>query len=464
MEDDSVTKLLICESSGPSKEWLQKRKNTMRVFLIQTFLIGMEYSVFFLTSWSYINTMVKPENPKVAYTLTSSAYLFCSVLTAPVIGLVADKYRNTRVLLFICNFAVISGNVAYAIPYSIVLVVAGRFVTGVGSPVRSVIAGEVARSYSKEEVVHKMSALGFSYAFGFITGPAFNLFFTRFNVWIGTWHITNANVPGIFMAILFFLNQLYIYFSVYNLSKEYDLKANETTKLFIDQHESDNDFLREENYQSRIQNFSLNGNSTTIFRNINTCLMLILSFFYMYVVVTYDSWLPLMILNILKWTPLQLNIIAFISGILFALALLVITMKPLNIRRLYWMAVMSLISLTTLQTPFLLLEILKDNLAMVITLWCIWLLLFAGFLMLDVYLITALSLMVPSSRQVFAESTRNSFEKCGALTALLTSVFVFDWLAVFAITTSTLFFLFLVTFLIRRKTFMDPKYKNKGLK
>jgi len=39
--DDNIKK--------PSISWLHKRKVTTRVFLVQTFLLGVEYSVFFLT-------------------------------------------------------------------------------------------------------------------------------------------------------------------------------------------------------------------------------------------------------------------------------------------------------------------------------------------------------------------------------------------------------------------------------
>ena len=57
------------------QRWLKVRRRTTILFTLESLLIGMDYSLTFLTLWLYINTLVKPKNPNVYYSIISAAFL-----------------------------------------------------------------------------------------------------------------------------------------------------------------------------------------------------------------------------------------------------------------------------------------------------------------------------------------------------------------------------------------------------
>ena len=214
------------------QEWRRKRTITFRVFHMQCLMLGMEYSVTFLTLWLYLNTLVKTDDKKFFYTVISASYLLAGVLFSVVIGRWIDKTKNIRQAFLICNTLVIIGNCLYVLHYSPWLLVAGRMIGGAGGPLRSVISSEVARCFPANEVLKKFSSIGMAFAIGFIIGPGVNFLFQDVNFMIaGSLQITYANIPGVYMSVFFLFIQICVLKYVRNLSKEYDLKANETYEI-----------------------------------------------------------------------------------------------------------------------------------------------------------------------------------------------------------------------------------------
>eukprot|EP00111_Clytia_hemisphaerica_P021887 TCONS_00064353-protein len=58
-------------------------------------------------------------------------------------------------------------------------------------------------------------------------GPGVNFVFKDVDVVWGPFHLTSANVAGFYMAALFLITQIIVFFTVSDLSKEYDLKSDE---------------------------------------------------------------------------------------------------------------------------------------------------------------------------------------------------------------------------------------------
>lgn len=223
------------ESNEPFdiKLWEKKRYWTTKAFTLECVMLGMEYSVTFLTLWLYIKEMVNTEQPKLFYSLVASSYLIAAVILSVIIGRWIDRTRKIRQIFLICNTLVILGNILYALHYSPWYLVFGRLISGADGPLRSVISGEVARCYPDSEVMSKFSSMGMAFALGFIIGPGVNFMFTTVDVTIGTWHITYANVPGVYMALLFLFTQICVFFMVHDLSREYDLKDEANVKPIL---------------------------------------------------------------------------------------------------------------------------------------------------------------------------------------------------------------------------------------
>ena len=209
------------------KKWERKRYWTTKAFTLECIMLGMEYSVTFLTLWLYIKSLINTDYPKVFYSLVASSYLLAAVILSVIIGRWVDRTRKVRTIFLYCNTMVIIGNILYAMHFSPWFLVVGRLISGADGPLRSVISGEIARCYPDAEVLSKFSSMGMAFALGFIVGPGINFVFTSVDFTIGSWHVTYVNIPGVYMACFFAITQLCVYFMVHDLSLEYDLKAEE---------------------------------------------------------------------------------------------------------------------------------------------------------------------------------------------------------------------------------------------
>lgn len=207
-------------------QWEKKRSTTIKAFVLECAVLGMEYSVTFLTLWIYVTTLVVTDRPSFFYSIISAAYLLSAVLFSIMIGRWVDRTRNVRIAFLVCNMSVIFGNVLYSVHHSPWFLVVGRFLCGIGGPLRSVMSGEVSRCFPTDQVTRKFSLMGTAFSLGFILGPGLNFAFKDFDLRFGLFHLTFANVAGFYMAGLFIIVQVVVFLTVTDLSKEYDLKAD----------------------------------------------------------------------------------------------------------------------------------------------------------------------------------------------------------------------------------------------
>ena len=238
-----------------------KRKWTTRACVLECLMLGMEYSVTFLTLWLYIKTLIDTNSPKIFYSLISASYLLACVLVSVVVGRWVDRTRKIRRTFLVCNYFVVIGNIIYALPFSPWLPLAGRLISGFDGPLRSVISGEVARCYPADEVLGKFSIMGMAFALGFIMGPGVNFMFTTVDFWIGAWHVTYVNVPGLYMAVAFSFTQVFTYFTVSDISREYDLKSELEVKKNFNNEVKISHFQKEKSSaQSEVETLSNSAN------------------------------------------------------------------------------------------------------------------------------------------------------------------------------------------------------------
>ena len=449
----------ILNQAVPTETWLRKRTLTSRIYAVQLLLLGVEYSVVFITLWVYINTLVDTDNPKIIYSFASAAYLVSSITASFPVGRWTDRTRKTKTVLVIGNGLIICGNMIYSLPFSPYFLIAGRFIAGVGSTSRSVIIGEVFRSYKADESISVISVLGIFFGVGFLIGPAINFLFlgVRFNIY--SWKITDANIAGIYMAVLFFTQIFFIIFYGSNLSKEFDLKGLEE--------ERNSEVLNSsrDNEKARLlgekRKFSSEGSS--LFQDIKKLLkfdimvILLLTCHFMFLVTTLDLWLPMIIVDVLSWTQLEVDAITFSWAVIATLTLICFVYKKISQQQLYYFFGGAILAMICGLAILDMIKIYHRNLVLLITLWCIFCVLFAliGVAPLT-FLPTCLAQMVPSSIQTYAESVRIGFSLFGSLIALLTSVYLFKFLSIFVIVHVATLFVWVAMFFIRRKTLMKP--------
>lgn len=592
------------------QEWQMKRVTTTRAFHLQCVMLGMEYSVTFLSLWLYLNTLVETEHKEFFYSIISASYLLAAVLFSVLIGRWVDKTHNVRQTFLICNTLVIIGNFLYVLHYSPWLLVLGRLICGMGSPLRSVISGEIARCYPADEVLRRFSANGMAFALGFIMGPGVNFIFKDINFTIaGSLHITYANIPGIYMSVMFIGTQIYVFFFLHDLSKEYDLKAEEamerngrqqtpeiretrgnatpsnltlevprknsvrstgdpftqsekcillaknrsstfsyhtnqpsyqlsvvnvdlnnsgnsstlsTHSVFAKQDEQNKStggdsgsgstiqssfnlrkqslaiaklersglftqtFTRSDSMVSTsvlilVQSFNYNEETTPLLEDtdctmygqpmlsvwniigqlvshVDTLLVLVLTYFMWFWMVSFDMWLPIMVVDVLGMGITELNGIVFGFGCISAIVLSLLSIKGFSDKSLFKLSLFCMVSLALMELIFASMKLLHRNLYASVALWVFWGVLFAIVVVMDeVFLIGVLAKMTSSKVQTFNESLRLAMARLGALSALLTSVYLFKWLEYVSLVAVCFAVLVFFILLVRRKTLSHPK-------
>ena len=450
----------ILNQAEPTETWLRKRTLTSRIYAVQLLLLGVEYSVVFITLWVYINTLVDTDNPKIIYSFASAAYLVSSITASFPVGRWADRTRKTKTVLVIANGLIICGNMIYSLPFSPYFLIAGRFIAGVGSTTRPVIIGEVFRSYKVDKSISVISVLGIFFGVGFLTGPAINFIFLGVTFNIYSWKITDANIAGIYMAVLFLIQVIFIVFYASNLSKEFDLKVLEEKRNSEVANSSQND-----NEKCRLlgDNRELSGENPNLFQDIKKLLkfdimvILLLTCHFMILVTTLDLWLPIIIVDVLSWTQLEVDAITFSWAVIATLTLVCFVYKNISQQHLYYFFGGAILAMIFGLVILDMIKIYHRNLVLIITLWCIFCVLFAlAGVAPFIFLPSCLAKMVPSSIQTFAESVRMGFSLFGSLTALLSSVYLFKFLSIFVIAHGATLFVWAIIFFIRRKNLMKP--------
>ena len=113
-----------------SKDWLLRREITTKIFYLQNFVLGMEYSLTFVTLYVYLKDVLKSRHVDFFYSFISGSYLVVTVISGLSVSKLFDNTRRTRLLFTIGNILTCFGNSLYTIPYSPLLLLAGRSISG----------------------------------------------------------------------------------------------------------------------------------------------------------------------------------------------------------------------------------------------------------------------------------------------------------------------------------------------
>ncbi|XP_047145525.1 uncharacterized protein LOC124818566 [Hydra vulgaris] len=443
------------------KKWLQKRKYSFIAFSIQMIIIGMEWSLTVVTLWSYIKEMITTNNPKLIYGLVSVSYMFASTITTPFVGRYVDRRRNINTCFLICNMYMLIGNVIYSLPFSPLFLIGGRVISGFGGALKSIIYSETIRSYQANEISSKLSVLSMMVYFGFMLGPGINFFFKNINFFIGDWHLQYVNFPGIFLSVLCFIMEILTMTMVYDISKELDY-------ITLDKNSSSIDKINELNIDDIFKTAVLqpkNSNQHSVikilkvlFFSVDSALVLFSNFFIAFFFINTDIWLPLLIIEKMSLSVMEINICYFgVSGIC-AILLIRIIYRPFSDEKMMVITILSLVGFCIVSAGFIILSYIPDNKALNILMSIVYMTSYAGApIITDVYFVSTLAKMVNSNVLTFVDSVRSSSYTAGAMMAFSFSAFIFDYVAMFGALYIVILVVIAILFICRKKHFINPK-------
>ena len=480
---------MVQEDSNSHQAWLRKRKQTAIAFVIQNLLIGCDFSIMFVNLWVYIQELVKPDHPEIYYSAIAVAYIFSSAVFSMFICKIADQYRCTRKIFFVTNIAVIVGNLLYMVPASPWFLLLGRLIAGIGLSQRSIITGEVARCYRYEELTSKFSLMGLSFSVGFLLGPMANYVFLSVDFWLGSWHITFANISGFYMAVLFTIAIIQCHFLVHDLSKQYDLKS-ESDNNKIGDAESDIKCLSKSStacdHKSSDQAtdgyatncYTTNGHDASesspllqsdkekellwfikqMIKNYDTCLLLWVSFVENFLILSADMCIPIIVIDDLKWPVSALNAILLGEAVTSLFPCFILIWKTFTDIQVFYMAVVGIFAYSLIQFCQIVLVVYNGNFIANLVVSVVYCLLFSNVMVIkDVFLGGFLAKMISSKYQSRGDSVRLTVCRVGSLTAFLSAPFALKRIDIIGwIYIGIILFLGILLF-ARRKTLGDPK-------
>ena len=205
-----------------SDEWVKNRSRTLKMFMALNFLSGVETSLVFVTVTFYLKELHTPTNSiHWLIGVIIAADHFGEILGLFIVPPIADKWGCIRRLVLFTNTAIIIGNLIYSLHIHPFLLIAGRFLCGFGAISVSFQTGEIARCYDHQSVDAALTKLSGAFAIGFVIGPACNYAFKYVSFNIGQWYIGFPNSPSFFMALVYIIAQIFSYFMISDLYKDY---------------------------------------------------------------------------------------------------------------------------------------------------------------------------------------------------------------------------------------------------
>ena len=435
----------------------------------------MEYSLTFLTLWLYIKEMVNTDIPKLYYGVVSVSYMVASSVLTPFIGRVVDKRRNIKACFLLCNMLMFTGNVVYSCPFSPFLLIVGRIIAGFGGALKSVTCSETIRSYPVSETSSKLSILSVMHNFGLMLGPGINFFFKDMSFYIGRWHLRDVNFPGLFMGFLCLMMEILTLTMVYDVSKEFDYKAsveknainNKVDEVINNSEFEDNEKIPIVQYNSGNENkilLSYSHKHTVIeilkvlFFHFDSALVLFSTFFLAFFLINADMWLPLLVIEKMHLSILEMNISFFGASGFCALMLVLFMWKPLSDYKMLVLLIIGLCGFSAVSASFIILSKFPYNKALNVTLCIVYMFSFGGApILVDVFFVNILAKMVNSNVQTFVDSIRSSMFSAGAFIALSCSAFLFDYVEIFGSLYIAIMMIIGFLFIYRKKHLAHPK-------
>ena len=122
------------------ENWKRKRWISTIICIFYHFLFGLEYQSINIVLLYYLKDYFDPKYANLRYSLIMAA-MFLPGYFSGVIGKFNDRRKNLKSLMVLILCLTCSGNLMFSLYYSIWFIFIGRFLSGFGIPLRSIIAG-----------------------------------------------------------------------------------------------------------------------------------------------------------------------------------------------------------------------------------------------------------------------------------------------------------------------------------
>ena len=216
------------------EEWKRHRKWTLANFCVGAFSFGLSLTIYYPTEYYYFRDTMKIKNADVYYGLSWAFLCGSGIISSFVGSYYADMTKNVREICLYSNIINVLGNIMYLLYYSPYVVLFGQFLIGTAAARMVAGVGEISRIYGTEELTQKVAFMGVFSTIGSILGPCSTYLFNLVDTQIGDWKLNIGNMVGLVMGTLYLIQFLINYFTLKNLSKEYNLKKDATERLLGD--------------------------------------------------------------------------------------------------------------------------------------------------------------------------------------------------------------------------------------
>ena len=252
-----------------------------------------------------------------------------------------DMTKQLRGIFLWSNFINIVGNLMYLVYYSPYVVLAGQFLIGTAAARMVAGVGEISRIYGSDEITQKVAFMGIFSTLGSILGPCSIYLFDLVDTSMWGWRLNINNMVGVVMGVLYFLQFWTNFFTLKNLSREYNLKKEESDALLLPtvsgvegetsgmvQHDDSSDKLQlqpeqqtQEVKKNELESLQFQDKYLlalrTLLKNKEVLFLYALSFFCSYARATIILLSPMKASAYLKWFPKDLatfNIVSTFAG------------------------------------------------------------------------------------------------------------------------------------------------------
>ncbi|XP_057377056.1 uncharacterized protein LOC130698432 [Daphnia carinata] len=186
------------------------------------FLTGLENAIILPTAWRYL--MFLGANQEYLLGVTVSGFSASAAIAGLIGGRLADSFPSkTKNIVVTAVLAMILGNTMYLIGGSVVYVIMGRVLCGLGSGAGAALLAEVCRTTSSRERTSVLSVCSGLRQVGLLIGPGFQIILEYFNFTLfgGALVVQPFNAPGLFMAVLWICFLMFVLALYQNLDVEY---------------------------------------------------------------------------------------------------------------------------------------------------------------------------------------------------------------------------------------------------
>ena len=437
-------------SKFEEKEWIKHRSVTTKVFYLMNLALGIEYSLTFATLYIYLKDVLRVSYLKSFYSAISGSYLMAQIIGSLILSRIFDKCRRLRLIFFIISIFTIVGNILYTIPLSPFLLLAGRFISGAGAAIQLIMMSELTRSYPPDEVVSKFTIISLAFAIGLTFGPCINFAFVHSDFWFLGVHIMFANGNGLVLTLLFMVLMIISMVFVRDLSREFDLKAANKSNQHSD---------ATSKVDSGEQLNTIKA-TVTLLTNVDIVLIFLFSFNLFLALITFDCWIPMVVVDLLKWELKDINYILLGSGAATIVVFLLISNLQTGKDRLFQYTILAFLSIFVSYGCFLYFSLEFHTTKWSIVMWVLYAFTIGTMEILDMILTNALAKMVPSDIQSYSESVRIAFSRAGAALGLFTAAFTIQILFEYCVLCISFTSLLFSLFILRAKQFQNPTLKE----